>query len=203
MTEQLTVYQKNRFTEPLLARDYQDQKPFCFYCDKEFTIEEPSIWEHLNGDEHDNRFDNLVWAHQHCNVKKSFNFDWQIRAIDKLKENVRTNFLREYERDKKSAKLADTDTQTTTKEIDINIVHNKIAQEYLIERLGTNENPGPETELDFADSLNCITYMCLQKTGNGSNQAIRNYLDVLTCSIASFEKVKVDGRTVIRRRTEN
>lgn len=203
MTEQLTVYQKNRFTEPLLARDYQDQKPFCFYCEEGFAKENPAIWEHLNGDDHDNRFDNLVWSHQQCNVKKSFNFDWQIKAIDKLKENVRNNFLREYERDKKRAKLADTDSHTTTKEIDINVIHNKIAQEYLIERLGTNENLGPESELDYSDTLNCTTYQCLQKTGHGSKQAIRNYLDVLTCSIASFEKVKVDGRTVIRRRTEN
>jgi hypothetical protein len=60
--------------------------------------------------------------------------------------------------------------------------------------------------VEFSKALNSISYECREKTGHGSQQSVRNYINTLTSESAPFEIIKEydeDGKcfaTLIRRR---
>ena len=183
MNQQLTSWQRLRFLPEIIARD---GGYFCFYCTDGFPKKEHEF-DHLNNKPEDNRVENLVLCHKYCNELKIHNFDWQIRAFAKLSKNVVNVPLGE--REKKNIRQIDTPT-----EIDLNVAHRQITKEYIAERLPV------EGDMDFVDTINCITFRCTQRTGHGSKQAIRNYLDELCCTDGPYQKQKIEGRFMISRR---
>ena len=82
VTKNLSYHKKLEDLPILIQRDGGF---ICWYCKKE--LKDQYIYEHLNNNRQDNRIENLVLACQSCNIKKISDFDMQIQAKDKLKEN--------------------------------------------------------------------------------------------------------------------
>ena len=112
----------------------------------------------------------MIVACQSCNIKKISDFDMQIQAKDKLKENEDGNFVREIK----------PEVKMPTSEIDINMSNSEITRQYLEEVINTDGS------ITFSDALNSCAFLCKDKTGHGSQQAIRNYIQMLTSSVAPF-----------------
>jgi len=49
------------------------------------------ILEHLNNNRKDNRLENFTLAHQHCNIIKAHNTDYDLIAQQKLKDRLKRN----------------------------------------------------------------------------------------------------------------
>ena len=192
MRSKLTSNDKAKKYPQLVHRDGD----VCFYDQMPFVQEIQGMqrtFDHLNNDEYDNRIENLVLCHWDCNQKKKNDYDMQLKAIDKLNQNVssgslggRENLLTAYE---------GTDELT---EGEVNRIINKLTTTYLQERLPDNDQ---DTFLSFSDTLNSITYLVQQDTkGRGSQVAVRRAIDVRCCSIGEFQILREDGKRVIRRR---
>ena len=52
----------------------------------------------------------------------------------------------------------------------------------------------------FNEALDSISYECIEKTGHGSQQSVRNYINSLTSLAAPFELIKKDDKKIIRRK---
>lgn len=195
MTKQLTAAQKVLYLPIIIPRDGN----ICFYCVMPFIPEVPKwdrVFDHLNCDPTDNRVENLVLAHEECNQNKKFNLDWQILAERKLEKNVNSAYLGARGGEKKEIIQIDTNM-----EIDTNIEFSRITKEYLNERLLPNGGrPPAEICLDYKESLNTITHRCHKLTGHASQNTIRRIIDMFCCIEGKFEKIKTDGKVVIRRR---
>ena len=165
VTKNLSYHKKLEDLPILIQRDGGFT---CWYCKKE--LKDQYIYEHLNSNRQDNRIENLVLACQSCNIKKITDFDMQIRARDKLKENEDGNFVREIK----------PEVKMPTSEIDINMSNSEITRQYLEEVINTDGS------IPFSDALNSSAFLCKDKTGHGSQQAIRNYIQMLTSSVAPF-----------------
>ena len=111
MARKPTAAQKRQLLTYLVERDGY----LCFYCKKGFkSVREPII-EHLNDDETDDREDNLVLAHQSCNILKSTQKDKKYLDMAELKliENekhagdlyVRESFLKKNSKDEASTEI--------------------------------------------------------------------------------------------------
>lgn len=160
------------------------------YCNKLLTIPE-CIFEHLNNNRYDNRIENIALAHQACNIKKSTYTDYQIIASEKLKENESKLFVGEKNRAALEIKEAST-------EIDINVTNYDIAKKFLLERIKTDGSIG------YTDALNSISFLCKEKTGHGSQQSVRNYINSLTSPVGTFMMIKnEEGKKIIVKRAGN
>ena len=156
---------------PLLIE--RDGGCYCFYCRRKLSITEV-IYEHLNNKRSDNRQENIVISCQSCNVTKITSSDLQIIAKEKLKQNENGNFLSE-------RNLAESyEPHNTSTEIDINISNFEITEKYLTEVIQTDDS------ILYLDALNSCVYLCKKKTGHGSQQSVRNYIDTLTSSVGPF-----------------
>lgn len=168
----------------------------CFYDKMPFIQEVEGLqrnFDHLNNDEYDNRLENLVLCHYDCNQKKKNDYDMQLLALDKLKENVSSASLGG--RENLSTTYESTDELT---EGEVNRIINKLTTIYLQERLPDKDQ---DTFLSFSDALNSITYLVQQDTkGRGSQVAVRRAIDVRCCSIGEFQILREDGKRIIRRR---
>ena len=82
MTKSLTQSLKQKFLPLLINRD---KGLFCFYCKEPLTGE--YIFEHLSGNRHDNRIENIVTSHQKCNIEKIESMEFQLMADEKLAQN--------------------------------------------------------------------------------------------------------------------
>lgn len=207
-TKQLTLNQKAKYAPVIIERDYpNNQEHTCFYCEQPF-IEHDKLyckeWEHLNNNAEDNRPENFVWAHARCNELKKTNTDWQIRAHDKLKKNVRWHSESLGGRAGEEAKTAHTQAQPN-EQIDANADAISVCEKYLIERLlpTASGRDAAETELDWQDTEDALSFICYRKFKHGSQNTIRRYLKLLTSGPAPFKSLQKDGRTYIVRRTEN
>lgn len=145
----------------------------CFYCQKKLSITEVN-YEHLNGNRSDNRLENIVISCQSCNIKKITNFDFQIMSKEKLKQNEDGNFLSERNF------VEDTELQSVSTEITINVSNYDVARKYITEVVQTDGS------ILKSDALNSCVYLCKEKTGHGSQQSVRNYIDTLTSSVGPF-----------------
>jgi len=145
----------------------------CFYCQRKLGITEV-IFEHLNCNRTDNRPENIVISCQSCNVKKITSPDLQIIAKDKLKQNENGNFLSERNF------IEDTGSQNVSTEININVSNYDITRKYITEVIQTDGS------ILKSDALNSCVYLCKEKTGHGSQQSVRNYIDTLTSSVGPF-----------------
>jgi hypothetical protein len=202
-SKQLTLNQKAKWTPIILQRDFpEEQTPHCFFCKKEFIDHDQDYqkeWEHLNNNDADNRPENLVWAHAKCNELKKKNTEWQVLASDKLRKNVKWNS--EYVGEGRRNNTAHTQIQPN-EQIDANADACNEAEKYLAERLLPQMGkPAIDDKIDFNKAADVISYRCYKKQGHGSQNTMTRILKMLTCDDSLFDRVKLDGRTWIVRRT--
>jgi len=171
---------KIQFTKWIKQRD----GPNCFYCKKP----DPNILEHLDNDRSHTTLEYLVNAHQHCNVAKKFNFDYQVMADEKLLQNQLTPFI----------PIEDNESEEASTEIKISKTNFEITEQYLAEKILT------DGFVTWHDALYGATYKCKKLTGHGSVQCTRNYLYILTSPESPFMKTKDENKKpIIVRRNQN
>jgi len=187
MARKLTAAQKRQLLTYLVERDGYH----CFYCKKGFKSVRDPIREHLNDDETDDREDNLVLAHQSCNIlkytqkdKKYFNM-----AELKLEDNEKHLYVRESFLKKNSKDEASTEITISKKCFDITekyVTDNVLANSWVV----------------YKETMHSIVYLCKKKIGYGSEQQIRSHILTLTSPVAPFEIIK-DPKTkkkIIKKR---
>ena len=190
MARKLTAAQKHRMFKYLVDRDGY----LCFYCKKKFKSVRDPIYEHLNDDETDDREDNLVLAHQSCNILKSTQKDkkYLTMAEYKLIENekhagdlyVRESFLKKNSNDE-----ASTEITISKKCFDITekyVTDNVLANGWVV----------------YKETMDSIVYLCRKKIGYGSEQQIRSHIQALTSHVAPFEMIKdpITKKKIIKKR---
>ncbi len=166
----------------------------CFYCKKKFKSVRDPRYEHLNDDETDDREDNLVLAHQSCNILKSTQKDKKYLSMAeyKLIENekhagdlyVRESFLKKNSKDEAST------------EIKISKICFDITEKYVTDNVLANG------WVVYKETMDSIVYLCRKKIGYGSEQQIRSHIQALTSPVAPFEITK-DPKTkkkIIKKR---
>ena len=165
----------------------RDGKFACWYCDKDFLSLSDYLYDHLNNKRTDNRVDNIVLACNTCNNKKPHDCDMQLLALEKLADNENRNYMR----DNKGLRAKRKDST----EIEISTQNYEVAKQWLIREVDSKKF------VLFNDALNSISYECREKTGHGSQQSIRNYINTLTSLAGPFELAKNDkGKKIIRRK---
>ena len=187
MARKLTAAQKRQLLTYLVERDGYH----CFYCKKGFKSVRDPIIEHLNDDETDDREDNVVLAHQSCNIlkytqkdKKYFNM-----AELKLEDNEKHLYVRESFLKKNSKDEASTEITISKKCFDITekyVTDNVLANSWVV----------------YKETMHSIVYLCKKKIGYGSEQQIRSHILTLTSPVAPFEIIK-DPKTkkkIIKKR---
>ena len=165
----------------------------CFFCGDRFI--EGDVYfgrtqHHLNENRDIDELYNKVLAHNICNIHASKNIEWLVISQDKLKWNI------EHPPTFEQIKMAE---ESLLRDgvgimIDLNVIHSKICEEIIKEKLSV------EPLWKYTDCLVECVWQCKQKTGHGSLQSIRNYVDVLCAENAPYEKVKIDGVTIIRKK---
>ena len=187
MARKPTAAQKRQLLTYLVERDGY----LCFYCKKGFkSVREPII-EHLNDDETDDREDNVVLAHQSCNIlkytqkdKKYFNM-----AELKLEDNEKHLYVRESFLKKNSKDEASTEITISKKCFDITekyVTDNVLANGWVV----------------YKETMHSIVYLCKKKIGYGSEQQIRSHILTLTSHVAPFEMIKdpITKKKIIKKR---
>jgi hypothetical protein len=114
-----------------------------------------------------------------------------MKAEEKRRHNESLDYVRDW---KELQKL-----QHSTEQIDINESNCNTTVQWLEERLPL----GSSNTVLLKEAVDTITFECKDKTGHGSQQSIRNYIDYLTSSApkAPFEIFKgEDGKRYIRRK---
>ena len=167
----------------------RDGGHYCFYCKFPLSIE-TQVYEHLNSNPQDNRPENLVLSCQSCNVKKDKDFDLIFLAKKKLRENESKLFVQ------KNPFHEVQNTQEVSTEIAINQSNFEITKQYLYEKLAV------EDSLEYTKTINNCAYICKEKTGYGSQQSVRNYIDILTCEEGPFMISRNDEKKkiIVKRR---
>ncbi len=185
MSKGLSHKKKMELLPLLIERD----GAYCLYCKNKLALDE-IIFEHLNGNRSDNRLENITSSCQSCNIKKITNADLQIIAKEKLKQNEDKNFLSERNF------VEDVQTQNVSTEININVSNYEITKKYIAEIILT------DGFILKSDALNSCVYLCKEKTGHGSHQSVRNYIDTLTSSLGPFMMIKDDDnkKLIVQRK---
>jgi len=159
----------------------------CLYGGEELDLEH-CIIEHLNGDPTCNEDWNLALSCQKHNIEKLDNYDYQIIAKEKIKQNQSMVY---------APRIEDKNENVST-EVEINKSNREITLQYLTERTIDGKTIG------YKDTLDSITYLCQRMTGHGSQKCIRDYISALCSSIAPFMIVKDENKNkVIQRRAGN
>ena len=185
MINGLSFKRKMEMLPTIIKRDGGNH---CFYCKTKLVLHKV-IFVHLNNNRNDNRTENIVISCQSCNIKKINDFDMQIIAKAKLKQNEDGNYLSERILDESKI------SSNTSTEIDINISNFEITEKYLTEIIQT------DNEIVYSDALNSCVYLCKKKTGHGSQQSVRNYISTLTSSVASFMIIRDENnkKLIVKR----
>ena len=184
----LTPKQRRELTDIILARG----DPYrCFYCHYEFKNVKECWLEHLDDDRTHNNPDNIVFTCRRCNAKKQHDQVMRIKAEEKLRHNESLEYVRDWEELQK--------LQHSTEQIDINKSSCDITLQWLEERLPL----GSSNRVLLKTAVDTITFECKDRTGHGSQQSVRQYIDYLTSSApkAPFEIFKgEDNKRYIRRK---
>ena len=183
----LTPKQRRELTDIIVARG----DPYCcFYCHYEFKNVKECWLEHLDDDRTHNNPDNIVFTCRRCNAKKQHDQVMRIKAEEKLRHNESLEYVRDWEELQK--------LQHSTEQIDINKSSCDITLQWLEERLPL----GSSNRVLLKTAVDTITFECKDRTGHGSQQSIRNYIDYLCSSApkAPFEIFKFDHKRYIRRK---
>ena len=190
MARKLTATQKRQLLTYLVERDGYH----CFYCKKGFKSVHDPIREHLNDDENDDREDNLVLAHQSCNILKYTQKDKKYLSMAELKleDNEKHLYVRESFLKKNSKDEASTEITISKKCFDI-------TEKYVTDNVLANG------WVTYKETMDSIVYLCRKKIGYGSEQQIRSHIQALTSHVAPFEITK-DPKTkkkIIKKRNSN
>jgi len=184
LSKQLSYKQKNEWYPLIIDRDgYR-----CFYCKKDFEKYNPSEYDHLNNNSHDNRPENLVLTHHSCNIIKKTSPEWQILANQQLEENERSTFGCERKNEH----------ETLTEQI-ISQTNRDMTKTFLLEHTINGKT------ILLKDAVNAITHLCNDNNNTGSQAAIRRYIDVL-CNPYTGNFILVqnpDGKLMIGRKLKN
>lgn len=84
-----------------------------------------------------------------------------------------------------------------TSEIGINIGTYDLVESYL------NNETSTDGHVLFNEALYSIVYLCKQKIGHGSEQAVRRHLNTLTSAVAPYQISRNDANQKIITRREN
>ena len=87
------------------------------------------------------------------------------------------------------------ETTPFSNEIEINKQNFEITQQYLTEVIETDDS------IEYKDAVNSVAMLCKKKTGHGSTQSVREYLNMLTSREGPFVIVKNDEkkRIIVKR----
>ena len=172
MTKSLTQTLKQKYLPILIKRD----KGFvCLYCKEQLTDE--YIFEHLDDNRNHNEIENIVLAHQSCNIKKIDYIEYGLVAEDKLKENQEMGL---YYLEDESAH------EQNSSEIEINKALFNFTEQYIAEKIVTDVN------ISFDDAITELPYLCQKRFGHGSEQSVRRYVKQLTCKASEWQVVRDD-----------
>ena len=181
----LSISLKQKYLPLIIKRDGEN----CLYCGKKLN-HRIHIFEHLNDNRNDNRIENTVLACQSCNNKKPYDSEMQKLALEKLKVNEKSNFMRE-------RNLEDEiNSHEVSTEIEINVSNFDITEQYISDVVNCDGYIG------YSDALNSCVALCKEKTGHGSQQSVRNYLAALTSTLGCFEITRDENRKKIILRRE-
>jgi len=182
MNRNLTGKLKRQFFDVVIKRDGGFN---CFYC-RCNLLNIAWVYEHLDNNPMHSTVENIVLACQSCNVKKKNDSDMQILALEKKRLNEISNFVCEREKD--------TDREFSN-EIEINKQNFEITQQYLTEIIETDGS------IEYKDAVNSVAMLCKKKTGHGSTQSVREYLNMLASREGPFELIKDDKkkRIIVKR----
>ncbi len=188
----------------------------CFYCNREFTETIPAEHDHLNNNSNDSRPENLVFCCHVCNNKKKTNPEMQISAHEKMIQNEKAVFACAGTAgtaiDKKMEfvmgggvkptfqLLPDTGTtQQLSSQQEISKINMQLTKQFLQEHTINGEEP------ILKDVANAIVNLCQDNNGTGSQSAVYRYVDVLANPYNGRYTLSENsqGKTIIRRRTEN
>ena len=163
----------------------------CRYCNSKLDVK-TAVFEHLNNRRVDNRLENLVLACQSCNINKINDGDMQEFAMDTLRENEVKIFVGE----KNLLEVTQNPSNNTepSKEIAINVTNYDITQNYITEII---DNDG---SIEFKEALNSCVYLCKRKTGHGSQNSVRSYINTLTSIVAPFQITRNGKMKIIVKR---
>jgi len=173
MTKYHTESQKLKDLPKLIKRD---NGFVCLYCKEPLTGE--YIFEHLNGNRHDNRIENKALAHQSCNIKKIESLEYQLIADAKLQQNEEMGL--HYLEDS-------TAHEENSSEIEINISLYNFHKKYI------NEQITLEGKYSFNDAIAELPFLCQDRFGHGSEMTTRRYLKQLTSKVSDLQIIKDDN----------
>ena len=105
-------------------------------------------------------------------------------ATAKLESNLKSSF----DNYRYSEDLSHQEAST---EIDINQKNFELTKKFLFERIKVDGS------MTYSNALNSCAFYCRGKTGHGSQQAIRNYLDMLTSDVGPFMIARDDNNKKI------
>jgi len=163
----------------------------CFYCQYEFKNVKECWLEHLDDDRTHNNPNNIVFTCSRCNVKKQHDESMRLQAREKLRINQMMNYVRDWKELQKLLK-------EPSEAVAINQSNCDTTVQWLEEELPLGES----NRVLLKTALDTITFECKDRTGHGSQQSIRNYIDYLCSSApkAPFEIFKFDHKRYIRRK---
>lgn len=197
----LTATKKDKAYKVIRKRDGDG----CFYCkiegkDPRFIPELPGHehnFDHLNDNPEDQRVENLVLAHAMCNQAKKDNYDWKIKALEKLEQNVRWHSASQGESEGERNKPKHT---SELKEPDVNLIINKL----VVAELQTKIPKESKNEISYTKTLRGLHFLTIQQTGGrGSEQAVRRSLDAYCSEYSEWEDyTDGTGTRMIRRRNK-
>ena len=187
---QLTPRMKRELVDIIIARG---DAYSCFYCHYDFKNVEECWSEHLDDDRTNNTPDNIVFTCRSCNVKKQHDESMRVQAREKLRVNQMMNYVRDWKELQKLQK-------ESSEAVAINESNCNTTIKWLERRLVIDSETSMTVLLK--EAVDTITFECKDKTGHGSQQSIRNYIDYLTSSApkAPFEIFKQDNKRYIRRK---
>jgi len=169
MNRTLTSTQKRKYLPNLIERDCGFR---CFYCRADLT-KISWIYDHLDDNPLNSNFENVVLCCQSCSDKKKDDYDLQLVALEKKKQNEEGMFVCERENVAMHA-------PSQSPEIETNKQNSGIAEQFLSEKIQI------DGFVEYKDALDSITMLCMRKTKHGSQVSVRRYINALTSSVGPF-----------------
>jgi len=159
----------------------------CVYCEKELDLD-TCVIAHLDNNPKNNADWNHALAHQQCNIDAINNFDYKIKA----QERIRLNHSKIY-----APRIEDKNEKVST-EVDINVSNRDITKQNLLEWTIDGQT------IEFKKALDAITYLCQELTKHGSQKCVREYINALCSFAGPLMIVKNENKQkAIQRRVGN
>jgi len=191
-------------TPLILERDYPNsllpkndpdyEEPTCCYCEQRF-MPKSTLWtrtfEHFDNNSENQELWNLGWVHWKCNQDKKNDTDLQILAREIISRNRKWEESYNFELSNEKKFTENTEPIKPDSEIEISKTNYPIVEKYLTERITT------DGKILYKNALASCAYICKKRTTNGSVQAARNYIDMLTSDEGPFMIIKDENEKKI------